>query len=69
MNKSFAVLALSILAAGCVAPEASNDGANKGEYRTGSNIPRKNGSGERVDSVQGGDLPRTVGNPGMPGSR
>jgi len=69
MNKSFAVLALSIFAAGCAAPEASNDSANTGEYRTGSNIPRKNGSGERVDSVQSGDLPRAAGDPGMPGAR
>ena len=47
------------LAAGCATPEASTEPAKQqGEYRTGSNIPRKAGSGDRVETMSPQDLER-----------
>lgn len=52
MNRSFpAIAAACLLASGCGDPQARNDGnASSVEYRTGSNIPRRDGAG--TDRVQ-----------------
>jgi hypothetical protein len=52
-----AVLAASMLVACSTTETAQSDGAAAREYQTGSNVPRKNRSGEKVqtygsDSVQ-----------------
>lgn len=62
---------LCFFAAGCATPEGGTVPADKGEVRTGSNIPRKNrDSADRIDVIRAEDLERgRAGQAGMPASR
>ncbi|HET7730500.1 MAG TPA: hypothetical protein VFK48_10745 [Usitatibacter sp.] len=68
------VLCAAFLAAACAAPQASTEpAAERGEYRTGSNIPRKPASGpDRVEKLSPEEFERArerMGTPGMAGGR
>ena len=71
MNQSFLAIAACLVAAGCAAPEPHTESnASRGEYRTGSNIPRKNDGTDRVEVVKPEELERSrAGQPGMPTGR
>ena len=72
MKTSLAGAFVFCFLAGCATPEGNGTvPAEKGEVRTGSNIPRKNKDApDRVDVIRAEDLERgRAGQAGMPATR
>jgi hypothetical protein len=64
------VLAISFLTVGCAVPETTRTDAERGEVRTGSNIPRRNRVGpDRVDVITPEELERGRTGAGTPPPR
>lgn len=72
-SKTVGLMVTLVLAAACAGPQAASEPApDKGEYTTGSNIPRKPGrtaAGDRVEKLDPADVRKTPPGGAVPAAR
>jgi hypothetical protein len=67
MMKRYAVVAVAVALAGCVSAETEGPIRPEKQYRTGSNIPRRDGTlPDGVETSTPGTGDTRLGTPGMP---